>query len=109
MPGLKMPFWHGIWAPKGTPPDVIARLNAAVMHALADPQVRARLTQMGQEILPREQQTPAALAAHHKAEVEKWGAVIKDNRREGRVILLRAVVTGSPACAGDDTRETTPP
>ena len=77
IPGLKMPFWHGIWAPKGTPPDVIARLNAAVMHALADPAVRARLTQMGQEIYPREQQTPAALAAHHKAEVEKWGAVIK--------------------------------
>jgi tripartite-type tricarboxylate transporter receptor subunit TctC len=76
-PGLQMPFWHGIWAPKGTPPDVVAKLNAAVIHALADPIVRARLTQMGQEIYPREQQTPEALAAHHKAEVEKWGAVIK--------------------------------
>ena len=77
IPGLKMPFWHGIWAPKGTPPDVVAKLNAAVTHALADPAVRARLTQMGQQIYPREQQTPAALGAHHKAEVEKWGAVIK--------------------------------
>ena len=57
--------------------DVIAKLNAAVTHALADPTVRARLAQMGQDIYPREQQTPQALAAHHKAEVEKWGAVIK--------------------------------
>jgi tripartite-type tricarboxylate transporter receptor subunit TctC len=77
VPGLQMPFWHGIWAPKGTPPDVIAKLNAAVTTALADPAVRARLTQMGQEIYPREQQTPQALGAHHKAEVEKWGVVIK--------------------------------
>ena len=77
IPGLKMPFWHGIWAPKGTPPEIVAKLNAAVTHALADPNVRARLTQMGQEIYPREQQTPQALAAHHQAEVEKWGAVIK--------------------------------
>jgi tripartite-type tricarboxylate transporter receptor subunit TctC len=77
IPGLKMPFWHGIWAPKGTPPEIVAKLNAAVTHALADSNVRARLTQMGQEIYPREQQTPQALAAHHLAEVEKWGAVIK--------------------------------
>ena len=77
VPGLQMPFWHGLWAPKGTPPDVIAKLNAAVTSALADPTVRARLTQMGQEIYPREQQTPQALGAHHKAEVEKWGVVIK--------------------------------
>jgi tripartite-type tricarboxylate transporter receptor subunit TctC len=77
VPGLQMPFWHGIWAPKGTPPDVVAKLNAAVVHALADPAVRARLAQMGQDIYPREQQTQQALAAHHKAEVEKWGAVIK--------------------------------
>ena len=77
VPGLQMPFWHGLWAPKGTPPDVIAKLNAAVTSALADSTVRARLTQMGQEIYPRERQTPHALAAHHKAEVEKWGVVIK--------------------------------
>jgi len=77
VPGLQMPFWHGLWAPKGTPPDVIAKLNEAVTHALADPTVRARLQQMGQEIYPREQRTPQALALHHKAEVEKWGVVIK--------------------------------
>jgi tripartite-type tricarboxylate transporter receptor subunit TctC len=77
VPGLKMPFWHGLWAPKDTPPDVIAKLNAAVVHALADPTVRARLAQSGQDTFPREQQTPQFLAAYHKAEVEKWGAVIK--------------------------------
>lgn len=77
VPGLEMPFWHGLWAPKGTPPDVIAKLNAAVMHALADPSVRARFAQSGQDTFPRDQQTPQFLGAYHKAEVEKWGAVIK--------------------------------
>jgi len=77
VPGLQMQFWHGLWAPKGTPPDVIAKLNVAVKNALADPTVRARLAQTGQEPYPLEQQTPAAAAAHHKAEVEKWDAVIK--------------------------------
>jgi len=76
-PGLQMVFWHGLWAPKGTPVDIIAKLNAAVTQALADPAVRARLQQIGQEIYPRDKQTPAALAAHHQAEVDKWGAVIK--------------------------------
>jgi tripartite-type tricarboxylate transporter receptor subunit TctC len=71
-----MPFWHGLWAPKGTPPDVIARLNMAVVSALADPAVRARMVQLGWEIVPSAQQTPQALGAHHKAEVEKWGKVI---------------------------------
>jgi tripartite-type tricarboxylate transporter receptor subunit TctC len=78
VPGHEMPFWHGLWAPKGTPPDVIAKLNTAVKSALADPTVRARLAQSGVEIYPPEQQTPQFLRAHHKAEVEKWGAVIKE-------------------------------
>ena len=77
MPGLEMPFWHGIWAPGGTPPDVIAKLNAAVVHALADTAVRARLAQSGQDTYAPDQQTPQFLAAYHKAEVEKWGVVIK--------------------------------
>jgi tripartite-type tricarboxylate transporter receptor subunit TctC len=77
VPGLDMPFWHGLWAPRGTPPDVIAKLNAAVVRALADPTVRSRFAQSGQDTFPREQQTPQFLAAYHKAEVEKWGAVIK--------------------------------
>jgi tripartite-type tricarboxylate transporter receptor subunit TctC len=75
--GFTMTFWHGLWVPRDTPKDIIAKLNAAAMDALTDPNVRARLEQMGQEIVPREQQTPEALAAHHKAEVEKWLPIIK--------------------------------
>jgi len=77
VPGLHMPFWHGLWVPKGTPKDVIATLNGAVVDALADPAVRQRLTDLGHEIAPREQQSPAALAAYHKAEIEKWWPIIK--------------------------------
>ena len=77
VPGLHFPFWHGLWAPKGTPKDVIAKLNAAVVEALADAGVRQRLTDLGHEIAPREQQTPEALAAYHKAEIEKWWPIIK--------------------------------
>jgi tripartite-type tricarboxylate transporter receptor subunit TctC len=75
--GFTMTFWHGLWVPKDTPAEAIGKLNAATMDALADPTVRARLTQIGQEIVPREQQSPQALGAHHKAEVEKWLPVIK--------------------------------
>ena len=61
----------------GTPQDAIAKLDAAAVDALADPTVRARLAQIGQDIVPREQQTPEALGAHHKAEIEKWWPIIK--------------------------------
>ena len=59
------------------PKDIIARLNAAVVDALADPAVRSRLFDLGQEIPLREQQTPAALGALHKAEIEKWWPIVK--------------------------------
>jgi tripartite-type tricarboxylate transporter receptor subunit TctC len=75
--GLHFPFWHAIWAPKGTPKDVIAKLNAAVVETLADPGVRQRFNELGHEIAPREQQSPAALAAYHKAEIEMWWPIIK--------------------------------
>ena len=75
--GFTMTFWHGLWVPKDTPKQTIAKLNAAAMDALTDATARARLTQMGQQIVPREQQTPEALAAHHKAEIEKWSPIIK--------------------------------
>ena len=75
--GLYMSFWHGVWAPKGTPADVVVKLNDAVVRALADAVVRQRFSDQGHEIPPREQQTPQALHAHHKAEIEKWWPVIK--------------------------------
>jgi tripartite-type tricarboxylate transporter receptor subunit TctC len=77
VPGLHFPFWHGMWAPKGTPPDTIAKLNAAVVDSLADPNVRERFKELGHDIAPREQQTPQALAAFHRAEIEKWWPIIK--------------------------------
>jgi tripartite-type tricarboxylate transporter receptor subunit TctC len=75
--GLYVSYWHGMWAPKGTPKDVIARLNAAVMQALGNASARQRLADVGQDIWPRDQQTPAALAAYHLAEIEKWWPIIR--------------------------------
>jgi tripartite-type tricarboxylate transporter receptor subunit TctC len=72
-------FWHGLWAPKGTPPDVIAKLNAAVRIALADATVQDRFKKVGQEIWPVEYQTPEALAAQQKAELAKWTPVILES------------------------------
>ncbi len=77
MPGMYIPFWNGLWAPKGTSAEVIARINGAVVDALADPTVRARLTELGHVISTREEQTPEGLAAFHKAELEKWWPIIK--------------------------------
>jgi tripartite-type tricarboxylate transporter receptor subunit TctC len=77
LPGFYVSHWHGLWVPKGTPAAVIAKLNAAVVEALADPGVRARLADLGQEIFPPDQQTPEALAALQKAEIAKWWPIIK--------------------------------
>ena len=77
LPGFYMSIWHAFWVPKGTPRDVVAKLNGALREALADPAVRKRLEDLGQEIPPVEQQTPEALRAHHRAETEKWWPVIK--------------------------------
>jgi tripartite-type tricarboxylate transporter receptor subunit TctC len=77
VPGLYLPFWHGLWVPKGTSADVIAKLNAAVVEALADPAFRERLTELGVELPPREQQTPAALRVHLKNEIDKWRPIIE--------------------------------
>src|SRR5712691_3151053 len=74
---LHISVWGGVFAPKGTPQNVIAKLNAALVDALADPAVRQKFVDLGQEIFPREQQTPEALAALQKAEIEKWWPIIK--------------------------------
>ena len=75
--GMDISFWHGLWAPKGTPRHIVAKLNDAVVTAFEDAGVRQRIADLGQAIPPREQLTPEALAAFHKAEVDKWWPIIK--------------------------------
>jgi len=77
IPGLYASGWFGLFAPRGTPREIIAQLNGAMMQALADPTVRLRFTDLGLDIAAREQQTPEGLAAFHKAEIEKWWPIIK--------------------------------
>src|SRR5947208_12087438 len=77
VPGLYMSGWFGFWAPKGTPRDVIAKLNAATAEALADPALQKRFTELGLDVAPRAQQTPEGLAAFQKTEIEKWWPIIK--------------------------------
>src|SRR5262245_54843200 len=75
--------WFAIWAPKGTPRQVVGKLNAAIVDTLVDPVVRSRFAELGQEIFPPEQQTPEALTAHQKAEIEKWWPIIKSGNIKG--------------------------
>jgi tripartite-type tricarboxylate transporter receptor subunit TctC len=77
LPDFYIAVWHGLWAPKGTPKEVIDKLTAAVRDALADPTVQKRLVELGQDIPPPAQQSPEALAAYHKAEIDKWWPIIK--------------------------------
>lgn len=77
--GLYMSGWFGFWAPKGTPKDIIAKLNAATVEALADPAIQKRFSELGLDVAPRAQQTPEGLAAFQKAEIEKWWPIIKSS------------------------------
>jgi tripartite-type tricarboxylate transporter receptor subunit TctC len=77
IPGLYASGWFGLFAPKGTPKEVIARLNAAMVQALADLTVKARFSDLGLDVVSREQQTPEGLAAFHKGEIDKWWPIIK--------------------------------
>jgi tripartite-type tricarboxylate transporter receptor subunit TctC len=78
LPMLSYSDWLGIFAPRGTPKDIISKLSAAAVDALGDPTVRARLADPGMEIFPRERQTPKALGALVKADAEKWWPIIKE-------------------------------
>jgi tripartite-type tricarboxylate transporter receptor subunit TctC len=75
--GLYVSAWHGLWAPKGTPADIITKLNAAAVDAMADAAARQRIADLGMEIPPREQQTPAGLGALQRSEIEKRWPIIK--------------------------------
>jgi tripartite-type tricarboxylate transporter receptor subunit TctC len=77
VPGLYMAGWFGFWAPKRTPKEIVAKLNAAMSEALSDPAVVARFTDLGLDIAPREQQTPEGLAAFQQSEINKWWPIIK--------------------------------
>jgi tripartite-type tricarboxylate transporter receptor subunit TctC len=77
VPGLYMSGWFGFWAPKGTPKDVIAKLNGAMREVLVDPATKAKFAELGLDVASSEQQTPEGLAAFQKAEIEKWWPIIK--------------------------------
>jgi tripartite-type tricarboxylate transporter receptor subunit TctC len=78
LPGFYISVWTALWAPAATPGAIVARLNAAVVEALANPVVRARLADLGQDIPPIDQQTPSALGALQRAEIKKWWPIIKE-------------------------------
>ena len=77
LPGFHISNWYAFWAPRATPKEIVAKLNAAAVEACADPAVRRRFADLGLEIFPREQQSPEALAAFHKAEIERWWPIIR--------------------------------
>jgi tripartite-type tricarboxylate transporter receptor subunit TctC len=77
VPGWYMSGWFGFFAPKGTPKEVIGKLNDAMVQALADPSVKARFSELGLDVAAREQQTPEGLAAFHQGEIDKWWPIIK--------------------------------
>jgi tripartite-type tricarboxylate transporter receptor subunit TctC len=79
LPALSLSTWFGLFAPRATPRDIIDKLSAAAVDALADPAVRSRLTELGMEIFPREEQTPEALGALVKSDAEKWWPIIKES------------------------------
>jgi tripartite-type tricarboxylate transporter receptor subunit TctC len=78
LPGLYVSVWHGLWAPKGTPAEIIAKLNGAVVKSLGEPGTKEKLAALGQDIPPPDQLTPQALGAFQKAEIEKWWPIVKD-------------------------------
>src|SRR5882757_948323 len=76
-PGVYVVAWYGMWMPKGTPKEIIAKFSAAALEAMADPAVKEKLAGLGQDIPPAEMQTAEALGKHYKAEIDKWWPIIK--------------------------------
>jgi tripartite-type tricarboxylate transporter receptor subunit TctC len=83
LPGFYIAVWHGLWVPKGTPKEIVTKLNAAVRDTLADSAVRQRLAALSLEIPSLDQHTPEGLYAHQKAEIEKWWPIIKGANLKG--------------------------
>ena len=77
LPGFHMTLWSGLWVPKGTPKEIIAKLNKAAIETLADPQVKKQLENLGLQMPPADKSTPAALGDWQKAEIAKWWPMIK--------------------------------
>jgi tripartite-type tricarboxylate transporter receptor subunit TctC len=77
LPGFYFTFWHALWVPKGTPKEIVAKLNGALRATLADPNIRQKLISLAQDIYPPEMQTPAALAKFQQQEADKWWPIIK--------------------------------
>jgi tripartite-type tricarboxylate transporter receptor subunit TctC len=75
--GFHSANWYGLWAPKGTPKDIVVRVNRAVVESLADPELVKQLSQQGLDMPPADQRTPEALAAFHKSEIEKWWPILQ--------------------------------
>jgi len=96
LPGIYVSFWHGLWAPKGTPNAIVAKLNSAVVKSLADAALQKRFADQGQEIPPRYQQTPQALAAYQKADIEKWWPIVKALESRANSGRSGKVETGYP-------------
>jgi tripartite-type tricarboxylate transporter receptor subunit TctC len=77
LPEFHTSVWNAVWAPKGTPTGIIAKLNSAIVEGSSDTTLRQQLADLGQQVVPRQQQTPEVLAAFHKAEIEKWWPIVR--------------------------------
>ena len=77
LPGFHMTLWSGLWVPKDTPKDIVAKLNAAAVEALNDPAVQAKMENLGLEMPPKDQHSPEALGNWQKSEIAKWWPMIK--------------------------------
>lgn len=83
LPGFFASLWYGLWVPKDTPKDIVAKLNAAMTQILASPPVRQRFAELGIQITPLDQQSPEALRAFQKAEMDRWWPIIKASGLKG--------------------------